>query len=118
MISHLEAEVLRLRQLIAAIVIDQGGKLPASDRALLMARHAEITVWRDEPYRAFVVEVRLRKENDVQHNHEEELRGEVVLAALRAERRDTRYERGLLDQGLLPSNGEEVGDDVQNLTDH
>lgn len=117
-ILTLQAENKNLRALLAAVVLDQGGKLPASDRTLLMSRSMNISVWRDMALRAMVVEVYPRKENDVQHNHEEELRGEVVLAALRAERRDTRCERGLLDQGLLPSYGKEVGDDVQYSTDH
>lgn len=117
-ILTLQAENKNLRALLAAVVLGQGGRLPASDRSLLMARSMNISVWRDMANRAVVVEVYPGKENDVQHNHEEELRGEVVLAALRAERRDTRHERGLLDQGLLPSYVEEAGDDVQNCTDH
>lgn len=67
---------------------------------------------------AYLLKKYFGKEPDVQYHHDEELSGEVVLDAVRAERADSGDQRGLCDQGLLPSNGEEIGDDVETDPDH
>lgn len=115
--GSLAAENAHLRVLLAAAAIDQGGRLIIPEQALIMVPTFNLEIWRNQARRVIYVEVHLRKEPDVQDNHAEERRGQVVLDSDRTERPDTGDQSGVSNQGLLPAYGTEGGSEAENESD-